>query len=195
MSRANRNALNATTILNTAQASRTPLRFRSRFEAECDHGFVLATGPDLVLMAILRDGIYLNGFSCYRIKDLRDVEPDTVSEFIRKGLQLRSQRIPRNPRLNLTSTGELVLSAGRVFPVITVHRELVDPDCCWIGRVLKVTPRRVSIQCLLPGAVWDDEPTEYTPNQITRLDFGGDYEAGLILAAGEPPALKPTTIQ
>jgi len=41
----------------------------------------------------------------------------------------------KKPRVGLANIAELLLSAGKAFPLVTIHREEVDPDVCWIGRV------------------------------------------------------------
>jgi hypothetical protein len=82
----------------------------------------------------------------------------------------------------------MVLSAGRAFPLVAVHREEVDSSVCWIGRVLKVRGGRLSLREVDPAAKWRDRTTEFRLAEVTRLNFGGDYESALHLVAGEPEA-------
>ena len=35
-----------------------------------------------------------------------------------------------------------------------------------------------------PDATWDEKPNEYKLSEITRVDFGGDYEKALYLVGG-----------
>jgi len=46
----------------------------------------------------------------------------------------------------------------------------------------------LSLQEIGPDAVWDEASTQYTLKQITRVDFGGDYEDALHLVGGSPAA-------
>jgi hypothetical protein len=62
----------------------------------------------------------------------------------------------------------------------------VDPDVCWIGRVLGVDRNRVSLLEIGPDAKWDEKPTEFTLSEITRVNFGGEYEDALHLVGGDP---------
>ncbi len=101
-------------------------------------------------------------------------------------LRKRGERRPRKPRVSVASIEDLLLSAGRAFPLVTIHREQVDPDVCWIGRVLGVNRGRVSLLKIDPDAKWEDAPTEYRLSEITRVDFGGDYEGALHLVGGDP---------
>ena len=57
---------------------------------------------------------------------------------------------------------------------------------CWIGRVQGVNRARVSLLEMSPDASWEDNPEEYRIKEITRVNFGGDYENALHLVAGEP---------
>ena len=82
---------------------------------------------------------------------------------------------------------DLLLSAREAFPLVTIHREQVDPDVCWIGRVHGVNRGRVSLLEIGPDAAWGDTPEEYRIREITCVNFGGDYENALYLVGGEPP--------
>ena len=104
----------------------------------------------------------------------------------RPHLKKRRERRPKKPRVGLANIEELLLSAGKAFPLVTIHREEVDPDVCWIGRVQGVNLGRVSLLEIGPDAVWEDKPEEYRIKEITRVNFGGDYENALHLVGGEP---------
>jgi hypothetical protein len=88
----------------------------------------------------------------------------------------------------LDSVQNLLLSAGRSFPLVTIHREQIEPDACWIGRVKGIKRGRVSLLEINPDARWDAHPTAYRLSEITRVNFGGDYENALHLVGGEPVA-------
>jgi hypothetical protein len=81
---------------------------------------------------------------------------------------------------------DLLLSAGKAFLLVTIHREQVDSDVCWIERVQGVNRGRVSLLEIGPDAVWEDTPEEYRIKEITRVNFGGDYENALHIVGGEP---------
>jgi hypothetical protein len=70
--------------------------------------------------------------------------------------------------------------------LVTIHREEVDPVVCWIGREQCVNRARVSLLEIAPDAIWEDKPEEYRIKEITRVNFGGDYENALHLVGGEP---------
>ena len=57
---------------------------------------------------------------------------------------------------------------------------------CWIGRVQDVDRGRLSLLEIRPDAKWEDSPAEYRAVEITRVNFGGDYENALHLVGGDP---------
>jgi hypothetical protein len=84
------------------------------------------------------------------------------------------------------SIEELLLSAGRAFPLVTIHRERIDPEVCFIGSVQGIDRGRLSLLEIGPDANWEDSPEEYRVAEITCVNFGGDYENALHLAGGDP---------
>jgi hypothetical protein len=57
---------------------------------------------------------------------------DPYSDFVESALRLRRERLPKNRRVSVASIQELLLSAASAFPLVTIHREAIDPDVCWI---------------------------------------------------------------
>jgi hypothetical protein len=135
---------------------------------------------------LVSDRIRFDGFECFRVNDVKNLEPDPYAAFAEAALKKRRLRRPKKPRVSVDSVERLLLSAGRAFPLVTIHRESIDPDVCWIGRVLGVNRGRVSMLEINPDATWDKTPTEYRLNGITRVNFGGDYEKALHLVGGRP---------
>jgi hypothetical protein len=173
--------------LAQALRKRWLIRFKRRFEETAIRGYVLGIGPRFFLLALVSDRIWFDGFECFRIADVRNLKPDPYKKFAEAALKKRGEKIPLNIRLDISSTGKLLESAGRAFPLIAIHREQVDPDVCWIGRVLHVDRDAVWLLEIGPDAIWDKVPSEYRLKEITRVNFGGDYEIALYLVGGEPP--------
>jgi hypothetical protein len=48
----------------------------------------------------------------------------------------------------------------------------------------------VSLLEIGPDAAWDNESETYRLSEITRVDFGGDYEEALHLVGGSPKTGK-----
>jgi hypothetical protein len=174
--------------LTQALRNRQLIRFKRRFEDATIHGYVLGIGPRFFLLALVSDRIWFDGFECFRIADVRNVKPDPYKKFAEAALKKRGEKIPLKTRFDLADVGKLLESAGRAFPLVAIHREQIDPDVCWIGRILRVGSECVSLLEIGPDAIWDKVPSEYRLKEITHINFGGDYENALYLVGGEPPA-------
>jgi hypothetical protein len=152
---------------------------------------VLDIGPRFFLLALVSDGLRLNGFQCFRLSDVRKLSvPDKYAPFHEAVLKKRGARFPKKPSVVVSSLAELLATASRAFPLITIHREKADPKVCWIGKVVDMDDGRVKLLEIGPDACWDKEPETYSMSEITRVDFGGDYEDALFLIGGSPRAHK-----
>lgn len=164
------------------------MRLSCRFENTAVRGYVLDVGPQFFLLCLVTDRIWFDGFECFRVADIRSVKPDPHAAFVEAALRKRKARRPKKPFVSVRGVAGMVRSAGPAFPLVAVHGEEVDSSVCWIGRVLKVREGRVSLLEVDPAAKWGDRATEFRLAELTRLNFGGDYEGALHLVAGEPEA-------
>jgi hypothetical protein len=172
-----------------ARRKRLLVRFSRSFEPGTVNGYVLDIGPQFFLLALVSDGLRFNGFQCFRLSDVRKLQvPDKYARFHESVLKKRRQGIPRKIPVVVKNLSELLLTANRAFPLVTVHRETVDPEVCSIGRVIDVRNGHVTLLEIGPDARWDNQPETYRLSEITRVDFGGDYEDALHLVGGAPSA-------
>ncbi len=172
--------------LINAMHKRQLVRFERRFEGSPVRGYVLGVGPKFFLLALVSDRIWFDGFECFRIEDVRGFRQDPHACFAESALRKRRDRLPQKPHVNVGSIEKLLLSAGRQFPLVTIHREQVDPDVCWVGRVLGIEHGRVTLLDMTPDAIWEEKPESFRMSEITRVNFGGDYETALYLVGGHP---------
>lgn len=147
---------------------------------------MLDIGPEFFLLSLVSDRVRFDGFECFRISDVRNLRSDPYAAFAEAALKKRGERKPKKPNINITNVGPLLVSASHVFPLVTIHRERIEPDICHIGRVVNVGDGRLSLLEISPDGQWDDSATEYRIREITRVNFGGDYEDALHLVGGAP---------
>ena len=171
--------------LRNAMRKRQFVRFEHKFDDFSVRGYVLDVGPEFFLVAVVSDRIWFDGFECLRVGDVRDLRPDPHRGFAESALQKRGERVPKKPRVSVASIEELLLSASREFPLVTIQREQVDPNVCWIGLILSIERGRVSLLETTPDATWEDKPSSYRLSEITRVSFGADYESALHLVGGD----------
>jgi hypothetical protein len=171
--------------LALARRKKLLVRFASALDRGTVNGYVLDIGPQFFLIALVSDGLRPNGYQCYRLADTRKLRvPDKFAQFHEAVLKKRGIRFPKKPRVDVSSIEKLLQTANRAFPLITIHREKVDAGACWIGRVVDLGRGRVTLLEIGPDASWHDELETYRLSEITRVDFGGDYENALQLIGG-----------
>ena len=172
-------------LLSLALRKKLVVKFSRPFEPGTVWGYVLDIGPKFFLMATFGDGFTFDGFECLMQSDVRHLKvPDPNASVAEAVLRKRRQKVPSKPRVDLKSVQRLLLSANKAFPLVTVYRERVDPEVCYIGRLIAVENGYFWLLELGPDARWEKEPTRYRLRDITRVDFGGDYETGLHSVAG-----------
>lgn len=112
----------------------------------------MAIGARFFLLALVNDRVRFDGFECFRIKDLLSIEADLYANFAEAALQKNGEKKPRQPKISPDSTVDLLVAAGKVFPLVTIHMEKRDPDVCYIDGVREVTAKKVALQCITPQA-------------------------------------------
>jgi hypothetical protein len=141
-------------------------------------GFVLQFTDELTLLQPVDfDRMELNGYSVIRNKDVqgwRPVGPETCT-----GRVLKLKGIGPEPLegLDLSSWRELLTSAGDLFPLLTLHREKLNPRVCYVGRVSSMTEKVVALKEIDPDARWR-ETKRYRFRDLTKVDFGGATSMG-----------------
>jgi hypothetical protein len=162
------------------------IRFERQFEETGVRGYVLDVGAKFFLLQLVSDRIRFDGFECFRISDVRGLQPDPHAGFVEAALAKREPPRPPHPAIDLSSVERMILTAGSAFQLVAVHTELADPDVCWIGQVAHARRGKVWLREIGPDAVWHDDLRPHRVGAITRLSFGGDYEGALELVAEAP---------
>lgn len=178
-------------LLADALQQKVLVKFWNPFHSGATHGYVLDIGLRFFLLGLIDESIRFNGFQCLCLSDVRRLQvPDPYEDFAVAALRKRNQEIKRKPKIKLDSLSDLLKSADRLFPLVTIHRERVKPDSCWIGKVIDLTERHLHLHEIGPDAAWDKKLTKIRLSEITRVDFGGGYEEALYLVGGKPKPLR-----
>jgi hypothetical protein len=154
-----------------------------------DIGYVAGLGQEFVLLLCVSNEIRLNGFSLLRLGDISDLEiPHEHDAFVESALRLRGDSVDVYPKIDLSSLEAALRSANRLFPVLSLHQEITDPDDCLIGKVLTVGRTQLEFIEIDPDAEWSEEPSSLPLADLTRIDFGGGYEDALFMVGGPCPS-------
>lgn len=154
-----------------------------QIEDEIDGYVVGVSDLFLLLHSIDPNYINLNGYIVLRAQDVHRYRIRDDSEFfLNRAFHLKGiQPVPQS-EINLSSFRELLDSANLLFPLVTIHRELMDAEICFIGCGQKLTDKTVTLKEINPAAKWE-QTRRYNFKDITRIDFGGGYEEALALVA------------
>jgi hypothetical protein len=172
--------------LHEAQIKKLIIRFARPFEGGTFTGYVLDVGAKFFLFAVLNDGLQFEQYTCLRTTDVRSLESPAKREpFYKATRRLRKDKITAKIKVNLTSPATILRT---LHPsVVTVHREMISPGTCTIGRITNDNNVNFEMLEIDPDAKWDSEPSYYRLNQITRVDLPGPYEKALLLVGGDAP--------
>ncbi len=175
------------TALSTAMAERRLVRLTTRYDERVVCGHVVGLGPGFVMVSVVNDRVWLDGFECFRRPDIISIEDDPYAAFHAEALARRGEAIPDAPVVSLVNIEELLETAGLAFRLVTIHCEGIDPEVCYIGHVHEVLGGHLVMRKVTPAAEWETELERYPTTNVTRVAFGADYEEALSLVAGDPP--------
>ena len=135
-------------------------------------------------MARLSDRLSPDGWTFVPLEDVHQVSVDADHDcFPNRALRARGHWPPTVPdRPELGSVRSAIETAARSSPLVTLFRELENPDSCVIGAVVDLDDDRVGMRLITPEAVWETDTTSYDLDEVTRVECGGGYEEALYLA-------------
>lgn len=143
-------------------------------------GYAVGISNQFVLIHILDNNIYLNGYSALRIKDIKLCKTLSDSKyFANKAIQLMKKKPLPQPKIILDDITSIIESVNKQYPLLAVHCEDIINDACNIGKVLKITNKTVMLKEIDTCAFWCENNSRFRLKDITRIDFGGAYEDAL----------------
>jgi hypothetical protein len=156
----------------------------SRAPLDCARivGYVHHVGHQWVVLGVVGCNIRYDGFSALRLSELISiVAPYENAPFVELALSLRGESQELAEMVDCSSLTALLRTVSAAFPLVTIHREFVNQNECDIGRVEEVSPTTLVLRGIGPDARWHETPTTIDLADVTRVDFGGGYEAALDL--------------
>lgn len=148
-----------------------------------DMGYVVDASDDFVMLQLVDDRISLNGYSLLRISDITEIDIEVEhARFIEKALEIRKKTVKQPVLVDLTSITTMLKSIDQNFPLMTLHKETIDPDACWVGAIDSIGEKTVTLNEMSPDAKWNGTK-RINFDEITRIDFDGGYETALALVA------------
>lgn len=139
-------------------------------------GFPVLVSKDLLLVHEMHpDWFALNGYWCLRLRDIAHIDPvGEADRFIGRAVLFRGLEPVVPEGIALTSMAEFLRTAGERSPLVAVHREHIRPGKCYIGKVLRVGRKRVTLRTIDPDAAWDTNE-KLRMSDVTLASFDDGY--------------------
>ena len=74
-------------------------------------------------------------------------------------------------------------SAQRAFGVLLIDREFVQPGEVEVGTIRMTSADTYVLRWLDPNAKWENDSRPFRYRDVTRLEFGSEYEQTLLAVA------------
>jgi hypothetical protein len=86
-------------------------------------------------------------------------------------------------------------SAQRRYPLLAIHYEREDHTTCGVGRILRTTRTTCVLDWITPEASFEGEHRRYRLADLTRVQFGNDYEEALAAVRARRDATRATHLK
>lgn len=172
-------ALESESLVSVASSAEPDVTYR---------GFVVGLGASWVLLHWLDSSVRLDGYVALPLEEVEEVDVLTADDSVAvAALELRGVRPVALSEVALDGLPSLLASIDRSYPLVSVHRARASPDMFVAGRVAQLGEESFILRHVLPNGRWGDSGG-YRYDEVTRVDFGGDYEDALALVAGPVPS-------
>lgn len=162
---------------------------RSPKHADNIDGFIVAVGKRWAVLQATREGGYFDGYSAFRLADLKEVKP--LDDFSHDFAQTLPTWPPRCPDgLELDSAESVIRSMGAQSDLVGIEQER-RRSAIWIGQVDEVTSKWTWLLEVRPDASWQSAPLGYKNKRITLVSVDSMYQQALAAIAG-PSAQLPS---
>jgi len=177
-----------TKVLRRALANGIWRISRSRIEADVYDAYVHQIGGGWLCIQPVRDRVDFDGYELLRVEDVTDIRPCPRGDFFAKVLTQRGLAAS-SANLTMDSLETALASIAGPGALAAFHREVVDPDTCEVGRVVSISRASLRLRCVDLDGREHAEEVRIALRDLTRVGFGGGYEAALAMAAraGERP--------
>jgi hypothetical protein len=171
-----RSALNAGRLVRLGLAAEPKENF---------YGFVVGLSDAMVLLHDMEPNLVtFDGYSAIPLTEVRQVHVmDDHDRFLERALALQGAVPAPQPDVLLADLPGLLSSVNSHFPLLALHLDRRAPGRCFIGRIAEIKKRSVRLREISPAARWEPDPYKYPLRDITRVSFGGAYEAALWMVA------------
>ena len=147
-------------------------------------GFLVTQSSELLVLHRVSDRYDLDGYCVFRAEDVVSVETEFPRcELIEHALRLKLEEARPPAGIDASSMRKLMESAQRLFGVLLIEREFVQPGEAEVGTIRMTSTDTYVLRWLDPDAHWRNNNRSFRYRDVTRLEFGGEYEQTLLAVA------------
>jgi hypothetical protein len=157
---------------------------RNAFEDSPWYGVVVQESELFVAVQNISDRYDLDGYRVFRKKDITTMEKSFEKrEFIEAALRIKGLKPLHPKQIELSSMRALMDSAQQQFGVLVISREKLYPGEVEVGTVRIASEKTYVLRWLSPDAEWENDDRPYRLQDVTMVEFGGEYENTLLMVA------------
>ena len=157
---------------------------RNAFDDSPWYGAVVQESERFVAIQNISDRYDFDGYRVFRRKDITTMEKSFEKrEFIEAALRIKGLKpLPPKP-IELSSMRALMDSAQQQFGVLVISREKLYPDEVEVGTVRMASEKTYVLRWLTPQAEWENDDRPFRYQDVTMVEYGGEYENTLLMVA------------
>ena len=149
---------------------------RSGISSETLRGIVAAQSSTLLLLNILEDGWFFDGYAIIRLDDITEYRFFSAADSLEKRVQklLDYVATPPDIPLDLSSmrgVAQSLFAAGKMF---SLEKEVSHKNTLWLGKIRRITAGSLYLSELDCEAQWSGEH-RHAIASITRIGFDNRY--------------------
>ena len=137
-------------------------------------------------MAIHRvsDRYDLDGYCVFRKKEITATVDDFErADLIAAALRLKNQSPTSPAPIELETMRSLMQSAQAAYSVLVINRQHLTPDAVEVGTIRMASESIFALRWLDADARWDNDNRTFRFEDVTHVEFGGEYETTLLSVA------------
>lgn len=154
---------------------------RRAVSKELTTGYLVGLSEQFLMLQLITDDYLLDGYAVFPLNHIKRYRLVTKwNRIAARALTARKLGPAVQPKICLDDLASMLTTANQRFPLITIYRERIADDECFIGKVGKMTEKTFELYQIDPGAKFD-VARRYRFADITQVAFGGEYEKALWL--------------
>ncbi|MES3025449.1 MAG: hypothetical protein V4857_28055 [Pseudomonadota bacterium] len=160
---------------------------REEFDDSPWYGIVVQESALYIVIQHVSDRFDLDGYHVLRRADITTIE-DTFDRksLIETALRLKGLAPGTPAALELSSMRGLLESVQEQYGVLVLTREALEPDDVEIGTIRMTSEQTYVLRWLTPDAEWDNDDRPFRYEDITMVQFDGEYEKTLLMVSNCP---------